>query len=109
MIAKSSDLMNLCVNELPQKTITVEGGLEVRVQALEGIDVLRVSSLEMLDEKIMFALPKGLVEPKLTHREIKQLTNRASKVVNDIFIGIMELSELLIEEQSEEEAQAEKN
>ena len=109
MIAKSNDLMGLCISELPQKTITVDGGLEVRIQALEGSDTLRVASLDYLDEKVMYALPKGLIEPKLTRREIEKLTNRATKTVNDILVGIMELSEVLAEEKKDEEAQAEKN
>ena len=109
MIADKKDLLAGCIAELPEKTVKLKNGKEVKVRALKGSDALRASSIESLDERLAFVLPKGLVEPVLNNREIQKLIDFNSETAVDIFMAVMELSNALGDAEAEEYEDAKKN
>jgi hypothetical protein len=109
MVSKKQDLLACSTNELPEKEFTTKSKKTVKVRALKGLDALRVSSMQNLDERILFALPKMLIEPQLTNREIKLLVDNDPDTATEIFIEGLELSNALGEAESAEYEIAKKN
>jgi len=109
MNSTKKELLEFAQSELPKKNITTKTGKTVTIQALKGSDSLRVSSMINLDEREMFALPKLLVDPELTNREVRMLIDSDPETATEIFIAGLELSDALGQTESEEYKLAKKN
>ncbi len=109
MVINKKELLSCCAAELPEQEVQLKNGMTVKVRALKGSEVLRVSSIENLDEKLFYALPKGLVDPVLNSREIQKLIDYNSELAVEIFTAVMELSNALGEAESDEYETAKKN
>ena len=109
MITDKNTLLATCVVELPRKEVTLKNGMAVKIQALKGSDVLRVSSVDNLDDKLALAIPKGIVEPSLSAREVQKIIDFNPDMATEIFSAIMELSNALGEAEVQEAEDAKKN
>ena len=109
MITDKSTLLAVCMAELPEKEVSLKNGMTVKVRALKGSDILRVSSIDNLDEKLAITIPKGLIEPVLASREIQRMIDYNPDLATDIFAEIMELSNALGEAEAAEAEDAKKN
>jgi len=109
MASTKEQLLSLCADELPEATVKLDNGVEVIVRALKGSDTARAASLQNIDQKLFFVLPKGMVDPVLTQRELQKLVDKAPSAALAIFGKIMEISGALGEEEREEKEDAKKN
>ena len=109
MASTKEELLSLCVDVYPEGTVDLESGVSVVVKALKGSESARVSSMMMRDEQILYALPRGIVEPKLTSREIQTLLDKAPDSAMAILVKILDLSGALGEAEAKEDKDAEKN
>ena len=109
MITDKATLLATCVDKLPEKEISFRPGINITIKALKGSDALRASSIDSLDDKLMFVIPRGLVEPNLNNREIMKIINFNSELAVDIFTAIMDLSNALGEAEAAETEDAKKN
>ncbi len=109
MASSKDELLSLCVSELPEKELKLNDGKTVRVRALKGSDAARVVSLANMDERMAYAIPKGLVEPDLSSRDIRKLIDYAPATAIEILTEILELSGALDDVERREDAVAEKN
>ena len=109
MASSKEELLSLCVSYRPEAVVELDGGVTVKVKALKGSDSARVSSMQNMDEQILFALTRGVLSPKLDIGDIQKLLDESSKSALKIFTRIMELSNALGEAEKEEAGNAEKN
>ena len=109
MIASKNDLLSLCVSELPEEEFTGKNGVTVKIRALKGSEAMRAVSIENLDERLLYALPKMIMEPCLTFNETRKIVDFQADFATDVFTRGMEMSNALGDAEEQEKDSAKKN
>ena len=107
-IATVEDLMGMCVETLPEKVVELDNGMSVRIRALKGSDTSRIFSMTDLDDKVVAALSKGVVEPVLRGNKLQKFIDYAPDASMTIFTEILQLSNAINEQTKEVQKKTEK-
>ena len=107
-ISKES-LMGMCIAEMPEKQLKLSNGEEVKIKALEGLDIASIMSETDTGEQIFRTLKSGLIEPGLNNRELRKFINGALETATDIYSGILDLSNVVNEIEFKEKEEVKKN
>jgi hypothetical protein len=108
-IASIEEILALAVDKMPKDQVTIDGNLTLEVQALSGADRLRISSIDYLDERVLFALPIAVVKPKMDAEQALKFMDGNPRGAVKVLTKILDLSGALGDAEAKTAKDAEKN
>lgn len=104
MAAVDKSVLLSNVRVLPRATVTIPGVGDVEVRGLSRAEVLKMQSVDNVDEMEDLTISFGLVEPVMNVDEVRRWRSQArSDEVRPVSDKILELSGMAPEQQHEKE------
>jgi len=90
MVSSKKDLLASCVSERLEKVISLSDGCSVKIQALNGKDrLIVVDPGRVFEMRVYHAISEGLIDPKLTPRELNKYIEDNSDCAQEIFAEVL--------------------